>query len=128
MLCESIVAVTITLVSVHTNKTYPDYPYNDTNPGLLVECDTGITAGVWYNSFSKTSGFLGYQYNYILPLPMKEEIPISIGAAGGICSGYKYPFCGGLLLGVSNLQVQIVPKVFGFTNATAINFGVKFKF
>ena len=83
---------TITVASHH----FPNHNYNQTNPGVGVECDVDSTflygIGEYQNSFYHRSyyGMVGYT-----PYHYKN---IGLGVFGGAVSGYKSPVDGGLLL------------------------------
>jgi hypothetical protein len=87
--CEARAADTYVIAhaaSVH-GATSDNYKFNEVNPGAALRVDLtdtqGVQAGVYRNSYYKTTAYAVYQYT---PLAIG---PVRVGGFAGLASGYK---------------------------------------
>jgi hypothetical protein len=94
----TITAITlgVHLASIHT----PDHGQNNTNPGIYAIVD-GWAAGVYRNSYKRTSAYFGYVVNAWGP------IDITVGAV----TGYKKDPVTGYGWSSGNVAPMLVPSM-----------------
>lgn len=119
MTCLAIAAIGLHLASVHTDRpTNPVYgpEYNNINPGAYVKAECGLTAGLYYNSIRKMTGYVAYTY---------DPAGLPLFASVGVATGYDRPVTPIAMAGLRvdagsyRLRVGYIPKV-GKTNDTHV--------
>lgn len=120
MNCFAIAAIGLHLVSWH------DEPgYNNTNPGVYVKSECGLTAGVYKNSFSRVSVYGAYSYD-----PPKLPFWASAGFATGYAKipGTNFRLSPIAIVGLKSPQykgylfrVGYIPKIGGVNNVNVVH-------
>lgn len=109
--------------------------YNESNPGVGVRIpltdDTSFGAGTYRNSLDRQSNYAGLIHKIM------QVGPVSIGAAGGLISGYQdkpVPFLmpeASMKVGPGTVKVNVVPPVKIGGNrvdpAIGVSYGIPFK-
>lgn len=72
-------------VGAHIGSWHDRPGFNNTNPGLYVRLDNGVTAGVYRNSLSKPSVYLGRSFE----TPLADWVSVAVTV--GVVSGYNNP-------------------------------------
>jgi hypothetical protein len=72
-------------VGLHLASVHDKPGFNDTNPGVYIRTESGITAGTVFNSERKQSFHLGYTWER----PISKRLSVAV-TVGGI-TGYKLP-------------------------------------
>lgn len=103
MICTSLAAIGLSIFSVHLNKD-PTKEYNEINPGIHIECDSGTVAGFYRNTFSKPSLYLGYHYSWSKYLGIQAQVTT------GYSETLKVPIVAALTFyPIENLRFYIAP-------------------
>jgi hypothetical protein len=98
----AITAIAISLGSYHFNR---DYEHNEVNPGVFVELDHDFVVGVYRNSHWKTTALVAGRWTLV------QSGSVNLGLLAGVCTGYRSPVCGSLVVGVGPVTLAFVPKV-----------------
>lgn len=94
------------------SKHYPQYSYNNSNPGIYVRMESGMTYGAYYNSERRMSFYGGYTYQ------VNEKIAVTVGLISGYSLGRDktriYPMIVPSLklgkIGDTTLRLAIMPQ------------------
>lgn len=74
---DEIVAYGIHIGSKH----FPQYQYNNSNPGVYVRMESGMTYGTYYNSERRMSVYAGYTYQF------DDTYAVTVGLVSGYSLG-----------------------------------------
>lgn len=74
-----------TTVGLHLGTKHSSAGYNNTNPGVYARWDSGMTAGVYYNSERATSAYAGYLWETGAYTPLQ----LQAGLLLGVVTGYR---------------------------------------
>jgi hypothetical protein len=72
-----------TTIGLHLGSVHDKPGFNDTNPGIYLKTDSGITVGTVYNSVRKQGFYAGYTFVKMLTNSIEASVTL-----GGI-TGYK---------------------------------------
>lgn len=98
---ECLCAIWLSVASYHTNR---DYPYNEVNPGLIVDKGSA-TYGLYYNSHHRWTGLLAYNHNLV------QRTDVQVSVVAGVVSGYASPIAAALRIRVGqHAGIWLVPR------------------
>lgn len=104
-LCVATVAHAQT-IGVHIGSRHSEHGYNNVNPGLMVRTESGLTAGAYCNSESRSERFPGAK---------RCQLAAYLGqhADWELTPGLKVGLTGGVLVGYSRAKVLpfVVPSL-----------------
>lgn len=63
------------------SKHFPQYNYNNVNPGVYVRMKSGMTYGTYFNSERRTSVYAGYTYEF------NDRFAVTVGLVSGYSLG-----------------------------------------
>lgn len=122
MTCAAIAAIGLHLASMHPGATRD---FNDTNPGLYVRTECGITVGAYHNSLSRVSVHASYSTDI-------RGTPLFVTA--GAVTGYRLPVSPLVMAGVRQnigpltVRVGYLPKVQKVNNSHVVHFMIERRF
>jgi hypothetical protein len=104
--------------------------FNNVNPGLAWQFDSGVQLGVYYNSYRKPTAYVAYEYMF------NDELGVVVGVGNGyqavsrVNGGwtmigafeYKYPLAKNL-----KLVTQFIPPMLGPVGVMHAAFAYSFK-
>lgn len=93
-------AIAITLGSYHFDR---EVERNEFNPGVIVELNHHVIAGLYRNSFSRTTALVGGRADFL------EIGSVNVGGFLGVCTGYRRPVCGGISGSYAGFVLTAIP-------------------
>lgn len=94
-------------VGIHTVSVHEHHGFNNTNPGLYIRYDNGLTGGFYRNSYRRESAYIGYTME-------ARSGPVSAALTVGAVTGYP----------AASVMPLVVPSVAYHFGSNAVRVGI----